>query len=129
MIQQVNSDMVDGPPIPMSSIRRTLLLARCSKFILMGCGTVPVCTAAMPYGYRIVEDMIDGLSTWMEEKGFNNHRGFPRARASRKVTEWKHLNLELQDRRSDRSSPSASAASFAISRAGMARISASIWTG
>jgi dihydropyrimidine dehydrogenase (NAD+) subunit PreA len=24
----------------------------------------------MHYGYRIVEDMIDGLSNWMDEKGF-----------------------------------------------------------
>ncbi len=36
-----------------------------------GCGTVQVCTAAMRYGYRIVEDMIDGLTQWMDEKGLH----------------------------------------------------------
>ena len=30
---------------------------------------VQVCTAAMHYGFRIVEDMLDGLSNWMDEKG------------------------------------------------------------
>ena len=29
-----------------------------------------VCTAVMHYGFRIVEDMIDGLSNWMDDKGF-----------------------------------------------------------
>ena len=49
-----------------------------AEFILLGCGTVQVCTAAMHYGFRIVEDMIDGLSNWMDEKGFATHRRFPR---------------------------------------------------
>jgi dihydropyrimidine dehydrogenase (NAD+) subunit PreA len=44
-------------------------------FILLGCGTVQVCTAAMHYGYRIVEDMIDGLSNWMDER-LPDDRGF-----------------------------------------------------
>ncbi len=29
-----------------------------------------VTTAVMQYGYRIVEDMIEGLSYYMKEKGF-----------------------------------------------------------
>ena len=53
-----------------------------AEFILLGCGTVQVCTAAMHYGYRIVEDMIDGLSNWMDEKGFRTTRRFPRPLAS-----------------------------------------------
>src|SRR6201994_2801678 len=70
MVQQVNSDYVDGPPIPMSGIGGVANWRDAAEFILMGCGTVQVCTAAMHYGYRIVEDMIDGLSNWMDEKGF-----------------------------------------------------------
>ena len=42
-----------------------------AEFILLGCASVQVCTAAMHYGFRIVEDMIDGLSNWMREKGFD----------------------------------------------------------
>ncbi len=41
------------------------------EYILVGSTTVQVTTAVMQYGYRIVEDMISGLSYFMEEKGFN----------------------------------------------------------
>ena len=54
-----------------------------AEFILLGCGTVQVCTAAMHYGYRIVEDMIDGLSNWMDGKRdsstIEDFRGMSRA--------------------------------------------------
>ena len=30
----------------------------------------------MHYGFRIVEDMIDGLSNWMDEKGFSTIADF-----------------------------------------------------
>ena len=40
------------------------------EFILLGSSSVQVCTAVMHHGFRIVEDMIDGLSNWMDEKGF-----------------------------------------------------------
>lgn len=42
------------------------------EFILLGASSVQVCTAAMHYGFRIVEDMIDGTTNWMEEKGFTS---------------------------------------------------------
>ena len=74
MIQQVNSDTVDGPPIPMSGIGGIGNWRDAAEFILMGCGTVQVCTAAMHYGYRIVEDMIDGLSRLDGREGICNHR-------------------------------------------------------
>lgn len=41
------------------------------EFILLGCRNVQVTTAVMQYGYRIVEDMISGLSHFMEERGVN----------------------------------------------------------
>src|SRR6185436_5288293 len=54
-----------------------------------------VCTAAMHYGYRIVEDMIDGLSNWMDEKGFRTIEDF-RGLSVPKITEWKHLDLNYR---------------------------------
>jgi len=56
---------------------------------------VQVCTAAMHYGYRIVEDMIDGLQNWMAEKKFNTIEDF-RGLTVPKVTEWKHLDLNYK---------------------------------
>ncbi len=43
-----------------------------AEFLAVGCRTVQVTTAIMQYGYRIVEDMISGLSHFMDERGFDN---------------------------------------------------------
>lgn len=39
------------------------------EFMLLGAGSVQVTTAIMQYGYRIIEDMIDGLTEYMKIKG------------------------------------------------------------
>ena len=41
------------------------------EFLLVGASNLQVTTAVMQYGYRIVEDMISGLSHFMDEKGFD----------------------------------------------------------
>jgi dihydropyrimidine dehydrogenase (NAD+) subunit PreA len=66
-----------------------------AEFFLLGCGTVQVCTAVMHYGYRIVEDMIEGLENWMRSKSFTRIDDF-RGRSLSRVTEWKHLNLNYK---------------------------------
>ena len=38
-------------------------------FIQLGCRNVQVCTAVMQYGYRIIEDLVMGLQTYMQERG------------------------------------------------------------
>jgi dihydropyrimidine dehydrogenase (NAD+) subunit PreA len=93
MVQQVMSD--PEAALPMSGIGGIGTWADAAEFILLGAGTVQVCTAAMHYGYRIVEDMADGLLTWMRRKGFNTLDDF-RGRTLPNVTEWKHLNLNYK---------------------------------
>ena len=63
-----------------------------AEFIALGCGSVQVCTAAMTYGFKIVEEMIDGLSNWMDEKGYDNISDF-QGKAVPNVTDWQYLNL------------------------------------
>jgi dihydropyrimidine dehydrogenase (NAD+) subunit PreA len=92
MVQQVNSDYVDGTPIPMSGIGGIGTWQDAAEFILLGAGTVQVCTAAMHYGYRIVEDMGDGLLAWMRRKGYETLDDF-RGLSLPRVREWKHLNI------------------------------------
>ena len=58
-----------GVGLPVSGIGGIPAWRDAAEFFLLGCGTVQVCTAAMHYGYRIVEDMMDGLAQWMDEKG------------------------------------------------------------
>ncbi|MBQ6431121.1 MAG: NAD-dependent dihydropyrimidine dehydrogenase subunit PreA [Oscillospiraceae bacterium] len=44
------------------------------EFILLGSSSIQVTTAVMQYGYRIVEDLKDGLNRYLAEKGFLNVR-------------------------------------------------------
>ncbi len=61
-------------------------------FIALGAGNVQVCTAAMVYGFKIVQEMIDGLSNYMDEMGFTSIEDF-KGRAIPTVSDWKYLNL------------------------------------
>jgi dihydropyrimidine dehydrogenase (NAD+) subunit PreA len=93
LVQQIASDPEVG--IPISGIGGIAGWREAAEFMLLGCGTVQVCTAAMHYGYRIVEDMIDGLSNWMDEKGFRTIDDF-RGLSVSKINEWKHLDLNYK---------------------------------
>jgi dihydropyrimidine dehydrogenase (NAD+) subunit PreA len=93
MVQQIMSD--PAAILPVSGIGGVASWKDAAEFILLGSGTVQVCTAAMHYGYRIVEDMIDGLENWMSEKGFQSIADF-RGLSLPKVTEWKDLNLNYK---------------------------------
>jgi dihydropyrimidine dehydrogenase (NAD+) subunit PreA len=95
MVQQVAADDIDGPAIPVSGIGGIGTWQDAAEFLLLGCTSVQVCTAVMHYGYRIVQEMIDGLSNWMDEKGFATIGDF-RGKSLPKVTEWKNLNLNYK---------------------------------
>jgi len=43
-----------------------------AEFLELGCRNVQVCTAVMQYGYRIVEDLTDGLQNYMAERGIED---------------------------------------------------------
>lgn len=64
-----------------------------AEFMALGAGSVQVCTAAMHYGFRIVGDMIAGLSNWMDAKGYARLDDFV-GRAVPNVTDWQFLNLK-----------------------------------
>jgi len=93
MVQQIQADAASA--LPLSGIGGIGSWRDAAEFILLGCSTVQVCTAAMHYGYRIVEDMQDGLLNWMAEKGFTTIEDF-RGLSLPNVREWKHLNLNYQ---------------------------------
>lgn len=63
-----------------------------AEYISLGCGNVQVCTAVMTYGFKIVQEMISGLSEWMDEKGYTSVEQVV-GRAIPNVTDWKYLNL------------------------------------
>ena len=61
-------------------------------YIALGATNVQVCTAAMVYGFKIVHEMIDGLSEYMDSMGFATTADF-QGRALPTVTDWQYLNL------------------------------------
>ena len=78
--------------LPISAIGGITTWRDAAEFIAMSAGTVQVCTAAMTYGFRIVEEMKTGLAHWMDEKGYQTIEDF-RGRAVPNVTDWQYLNL------------------------------------
>lgn len=66
-----------------------------AEFLLLGAQSLQVCTAAMHYGFRIVEDLCDGLSNWMAEKGFSAIDEF-RGRSVARVSDFKDFDLSFR---------------------------------
>ena len=81
--------------LPISGIGGVSSWRDAAEFIALGAGTVQVCTAAMHRGFRIVEDMIDGLSNWMDTKGYATIADF-QGRAVKNYVHWGDLNLNFR---------------------------------
>ena len=47
-----------------------------AEFMALGCANVQVTTSVMQYGYRIVDDLISGLSTFLAENGYKRLEDF-----------------------------------------------------
>jgi dihydropyrimidine dehydrogenase (NAD+) subunit PreA len=78
--------------LPISGIGGVTTWRDAAEFLALGAGNVQVCTAAMTYGFKIVEEMISGLSQWMDEKGHTSVADVV-GRAVPNVTDWQYLNL------------------------------------
>jgi dihydropyrimidine dehydrogenase (NAD+) subunit PreA len=62
--------------LPISGIGGIGTWRDAAEYIALGCGTVQVCTAAMVYGFKIVQDMVDGLEAFMDEQGYQRVSDF-----------------------------------------------------
>lgn len=78
--------------IPISGIGGVSSWRDAAEFISLGAGSVQVCTAAMHHGFQIVNDMADGLSNWMDEKGYRTLEDF-RGRAVKNYKNWQDLDM------------------------------------
>ena len=70
-LQQMRSDprLKD---LPISGIGGIETWEDAAEFILMGATTLQMTTSCMQYGYRVVEDMCNGLMHYMEDKGVDS---------------------------------------------------------
>ncbi len=78
--------------LPISGIGGVTTWRDAAEFMALGCGNVQVCTAAMTYGFKIVQEMISGLEQWMDEKGYKSIDEFV-GMAVPNTTDWQYLNL------------------------------------
>ena len=93
MVQSCAIDPQVG--LPISGIGGISNWKDAAEFIALGSTNVQVCTAIMHYGFRIVEDMIDGLNDFLDSKGMksvNDLRGL----AVQSVQKWETLDLHYQ---------------------------------
>ncbi|NCW67996.1 MAG: NAD-dependent dihydropyrimidine dehydrogenase subunit PreA [Marivivens sp.] len=78
--------------LPISGIGGVTTWRDAAEFMALGAGNVQVCTAAMTYGFKVVQEMISGLSEWMDDKGYTSTADFI-GMATPNVTDWQHLDL------------------------------------
>ena len=81
--------------LPISGIGGIANWRDAAEFIALGSTTVQVCTAAMHYGFRIVEDMIDGLNAYLDSKGMASVSDLT-GRAVDVVGDWNKLDLHYK---------------------------------
>lgn len=59
---------LDG--VPLSGIGGIETWRDAAEFIALGCENVQITTAVMQYGYRIIDDLITGLSAYIKRRGY-----------------------------------------------------------
>lgn len=60
--------------VPVSGMGGIQTWRDAAEYLLLGSSSVQVCTAAMHYGFRLIEELTDGLSNWLDEQGAKSVR-------------------------------------------------------
>jgi dihydropyrimidine dehydrogenase (NAD+) subunit PreA len=87
--------VVSSSGLPISGMGGISTWRDAAEFLLLGAHSLQVCTAVMHYGFRIIEDLCDGLSNWMDEKGFASI-GDVLARSLYRVSDFKDFDLSFR---------------------------------
>ncbi|WP_020598640.1 NAD-dependent dihydropyrimidine dehydrogenase subunit PreA [Spirosoma panaciterrae] len=78
--------------VPISGIGGVSTWKDAAEFMLLGATSVQVCTAVMKHGFRIIDDLCDGLNNWMDEKGFKTIYDFI-GKSVPTITHWEDLDI------------------------------------
>jgi dihydropyrimidine dehydrogenase (NAD+) subunit PreA len=87
----------DTARLPISGIGGITDWRDAVDFLALGASTVQVCTAAMVYGFKIIDDLVDGLGHYLDHKGFATVRELV-GKAVPSVTDWQYLNLNYVEK-------------------------------
>jgi dihydropyrimidine dehydrogenase (NAD+) subunit PreA len=82
----------DTADIPISGIGGITDWRDAVDHLALGAQNVQVCTAAMVYGFRIIDDLTAGLSDFLDSKGMSSVSELV-GKAVPTVTDWQYLNL------------------------------------
>src|SRR3954453_10693610 len=93
MVQSCAADSEVG--LPISGIGGISNWRDAAEFIALGSTSVQVCTAIMHYGFRIVEDMIEGLSDYLDSNGYKSLNELV-GKAAPTLHKWETLDLNYQ---------------------------------
>ena len=93
MVSQVAADPEVG--IPVSGIGGIETWRDAVDFLLLGATTVQVGTSVMHYGFRLIDDLVDGLSTYLRAKGLHSPSELV-GKALPTITDWGHLDQEFR---------------------------------
>jgi len=96
MLASLGTDeVVAGSGLPISGMGGIATWQDAAQFLLLGASSLQVCTAVMHYGYRLIEDLCDGLSNWMDEKGFETIADVT-GHSLHRVSEFKDFDLSYR---------------------------------
>ncbi len=82
----------DTADIPISGIGGITDWRDAVDHLALGAQNVQICTAAMVYGFKIIDDLTDGLSNFLDQKGMTRVSDLVGV-AVPSVTDWQYLNL------------------------------------
>jgi dihydropyrimidine dehydrogenase (NAD+) subunit PreA len=93
MVSQVAADPEVG--LPVSGIGGIETWRDAVDFLLLGATTVQVGTSVMHYGYRLIDDLVDGLSTYLRAKALHSPSQLV-GRALPSIGDWGQLDQEFR---------------------------------
>jgi dihydropyrimidine dehydrogenase (NAD+) subunit PreA len=93
MVQSCAADPEVG--LPISGIGGIGNWRDAAEFIALGSTSVQVCTAVMHYGFRIVDDLLDGLNDYLDAKGLKSVTELV-GKAVPTVKKWESLDLNYK---------------------------------
>lgn len=81
--------------LPISGVGGINTWRDAAEFIALGATSVQVCTAVMHHGFGIVDAMIDGLSSYLDEKGYRDPSDLC-GKAVGNYRQWRELDMNYK---------------------------------
>jgi dihydropyrimidine dehydrogenase (NAD+) subunit PreA len=89
------AEIAKSVDIPIAAVGGISTWSDAVEFLLLGATNIQLCTAVMHNGFRIIEDLIDGLSVYLEEKGMDSVKELV-GKALPYIIDHSHLSREYK---------------------------------